>query len=60
MPNCMRLTFRFLDAEPTHEAVLAAIESGDGVAAQAAMVGHILSGLEFQVEVLRSAMRAAT
>ena len=51
---------RFLDAEPTHEAVLAAIESGDGVAAQAAMVGHILSGLEFQVEVLRSAMRAAT
>ena len=51
---------RFLDAEPTHEAVLAAIESGDGVAAQAAMVGHILSGLEFQVEGLRSAMRAAT
>lgn len=45
---------RFLHAEPTHEAVLAAIEAGDGAAAQEAMVGHIMSGLDLQVEVLRS------
>ncbi|MGI8517861.1 MAG: GntR family transcriptional regulator [Acidimicrobiia bacterium] len=51
---------RFLDAEPTHEAVLAAIESGDGVAAQGAMVGHILSGLDLQAQALRSAIGVVT
>lgn len=51
---------RFLESEPTHEAVLAAIESGNGVAAQAAMVGHILSGLDLQAKALRSAIGLVT
>ncbi|MGA7272869.1 MAG: GntR family transcriptional regulator [Acidimicrobiia bacterium] len=49
----------FLEAEPTHEEVLAAIESGDGLAAQEALVAHILSGLDLQLEVLEDAMARA-
>jgi DNA-binding GntR family transcriptional regulator len=46
----------FLHADPSHEDVLAAIERGDGRAAQEAMTAHILSGLDLQLEVLEAAI----
>ena len=46
----------FLNADPSHEDVLEAIERGDGRAAQEAMTAHILSGLDLQLEVLEAAM----
>jgi DNA-binding GntR family transcriptional regulator len=49
----------FLHADPSHEDVLAAIERGDGHAAQEAMTGHILSGLDLQLEVLETAIAEA-
>jgi DNA-binding GntR family transcriptional regulator len=48
----------FLGADPGHEVVLAAIEAGDGPAAQEAMVAHILSGLDLQLEVLGAVLEA--
>jgi DNA-binding GntR family transcriptional regulator len=46
----------FLHADPSHDDVLAAIERGDGRAAQEAMTAHILSGLDLQLEVLEAAI----
>ncbi|MGF1666704.1 MAG: GntR family transcriptional regulator [Acidimicrobiia bacterium] len=46
----------FLHADPSHDDVLAAIERGDGHAAQEAMTAHILSGLDLQLEVLEAAI----
>lgn len=45
----------FLHADPDHHDVMAAIESGDVVAAQEAMMAHVLSGLELQLDVLAGA-----
>lgn len=49
----------FLHADPSHDDVLAAIERGDGRAAQEAMNAHILSGLDLQLEVLEAAIAEA-
>jgi DNA-binding GntR family transcriptional regulator len=50
----------FLHADPSHDDVLAAIERGDGPAAQEAMTAHILSGLDLQLEVLEAAIAEAS